>query len=679
MTSVPLLRVRQAIAFLSQRSKPLALGALTLLLGLLGFLTTQTEFSLQDYGLDQSWVLELGYQLQQGNVLGRDVYFTYGPLAQWIVSAGVLLQGSGSLINSVGTINLMGMLVPVVLLALSLALIKDLRGAEAVFILLVICLLKFPALAQIRPFALLLGMIVFLRVLEAPSHWRRWGAGLAGIIWFAGQLISADVGLFAVMAALGFTLICCLAASLRWDRWGQPNPFLPRRVYLETVAISLATFGLGYAALEIFFRFSSPTYQWFDYLRYNLDSVLRYNYAMGLPWLTGVSPGEIFPSILFLVIAYTFGASLVTIVARLRTGDRDQAHLFLGILITAGLTFKSAMIRSDLWHVLLGSTLFIFLFLLWLCLKNGKPVFQTSGQFLFALFLLAWPIGNLLPIFPVLTRVGSGEVSLVEKWRQIRGAQFDAYALATAELRAAIDPEKSIVNFPYDNVLAIAIGQKSFAPVLQTYAAFNEDLQHKYVQEIARRPTAVEVIYGIDGLGAFAMDGVQNISRVPVIFRYLAENFRLKTGAIFNGRIVLEARTQPRPLPLSPLTYEIQNTPPRLDVLLPQPASCALLELELLIHYPSVAILGRPTKPILQVWDGDTLVLENQLTVIETTRKFSTFVYLGTPESFPSLFADNADDHRPRTFDHLRLDMPDPTLFDIYPSRMEIENLQCLP
>jgi hypothetical protein len=671
-------QVRQAIAWLSRVSKPLALFGLTLLIFWLEFMTAPTQFSVKDFGLDQSWLLELGYQFQQGNLLGRDVYFTYGPLAQWIVNAGVLLQGSGSLLNSVATINLIGLMVAVVLLALSLGLIEEVSWSDALFILPAMFLLKLLAMAQMRPLALLLGMVVFVRVLGAPPPWRRWGAGLAGMIWFLGQLISAEVGLFAVVSALGFTLICFLATSLPWERWGLAQPLLPRRIYLETYAISLATFGLGYTALEVFFRFSSPTYQWFDYLRYNLDIVLRYSYAMGIAWISGLPPGEIFSFILFLVMAYTFVYSLGLVITHLRAGASHQAHLLLGILLTAGLTFKSAMVRSGLGHVLLGSTLFIFLFLLCLCSKHGKPFWQMAGRILLVLFLMAWPAGNLLNLLPALTRPGSSPVSVVEKWHQIRGTQFDPQTLASAELRAAVDPEKSIVNFPYDNVLAMALGQKSLAPILQTYAAFNENLQHKYVQEVARQQAKVEIIYGIDGLGARPIDEVQNVSRVPIIFKYLVENFQLKTGALFDGRVVLEARAQPRPLSLSPLTYEITSTPSGLDLQLSQPARCALIELELLIHYPGTALLGRPTRPVIQVWNGHTQLINNRLTAIETSRKFSTFVYLGNPESFPGLFADSGDYHLPRPFDHLRLDRPDYSLFDIYPSRIAIENLQCL-
>src|SRR5689334_1222169 len=105
MTFMNISLARRAVDFISSHSKPLTLGGLSLLIFLHGFAVIRTNFSAQDFGLDRSWLLELCYQLEQGNLLGLDVYFTYGPLAQWIVEAGVWLQGSGSVLNSLATIN----------------------------------------------------------------------------------------------------------------------------------------------------------------------------------------------------------------------------------------------------------------------------------------------------------------------------------------------------------------------------------------------------------------------------------------------------------------------------------------------------------------------------------------------------------------------------------------------
>jgi len=667
---------RRLLLLLSRAGKFLVLLALVGINLLVRFVLIQTQFGRGDFGLDQSWFLDLGYQLQQGHLVGRDTFFTYGPLAQLLVTTAIFLQGSGSILNAVSVGHfLFDSLASLVLLALCLGLIKQIRWPGALFIFLVMSSLN---LLVLRPLLVLLSVIVLVRALTgAPAYRRGWAVG-AGGLWFGGLLFSVDTGFFALASALGL-LLFCLALSLPWfTRWGVSAGLLSRRDYLETFGIALTVFGLGLLALEIFFQLSSPTYHPLDYLRYSLAILLRYNYAMGLPWMSGTDLGPILSPVLFLTIAYTVGVGLVNAFRSLQAGSSDTAHLLLGILIAAGLTFKSALVRSGLGHIVVGIVILIFLLGLSLMLMRAERFLQSVGSSLLILFLMIWPHVPSFETLLILPEVASGQVSLAEKWQQIRNIQVDPQLIASPQLRAAVDSQKIIVDFPYQNVMAIALGQKSLAPVLQTYAAFDEQLQQYYVQALARHRLDVEVIYGIDSLGAWQVDGVQNVTRVPIIFQYLVENFKLKTTDLFNGYAVLEPRASPQPLSITPLTYVQGPIDQGLEVRLSQPARCSLVELELLMRYPITSVFGRPAGLTVKAWNNENEISQTRLVAIETGRSFSTFFYLGRPERFEGLFDDQGRIETRAIFNRLTLQRSAATLFDVYPSQVTVQALHCV-
>lgn|GEM_PF-5389227 len=673
---------RWGALLLSRVSKFLILLGLVVISGLGNFARIRTEFVRGDFGLDQSWLLSLGDQWHQGHIVGRDIVFTYGPLAQLLVSIAAAWQGSGSVLNAISLSYFLFRGAALIILALCLGLIKPLRWAEALFIFLVIFSLN---LMVLRPLLVLLSVILLVRALtSAASHRRGWAVGAGGLC-LAGLLFSVDTGFFALASAVGLLLVC-LVLTLPWfNRWGISAGLLSRQNYVEILVVFGATFSLGLLGLEIFFQLSSPTYQAFDYLRYSLATLLRYNYAMGIPWMSGTRLGPIFVPSLFLVITYTAGFVLVSAFNSLKTGEGDRAHLLLGILIAAGFTFKAALVRSDVEHLASGVVILVFLFVLSLMFLSAER-FPLLGGSLLILFWLMWPgkqsfnsfDANALSVVEILPEVASGRFSPVEKWQQIRSLQVDPHLFVSPELVAAVDAQKIIVNFPSDNVLAIALGQKSLTPVLQTYAAFDESLQRAYVQTLSRSQPDLEVIYGIEPFGAWPIDGVQNVTRVPIIFNYLVENFKLKTTNLFNNYALLEPRAAPQPLSLTPLVYTRESADQGFDLRLSQPARCSLVQLELLIRYPVTAAFGRPTGLLIKAWNGESQILESRLVALETGRRFSTFLYLGRPERFEGLFDDQGRIETRALFDRLSFRRLVFGLFDVYPNQVEVSALRCV-
>src|SRR5688572_17117181 len=194
---------RHRLLLWSRASK---LSILLLLVGvsaLVGFAHLPTRFWSGNFDLDQSWFLDLGYHLQEGQLVGRDTLFTYGRLAQGRVSTAGFWQGSGSILNALWLSRFLFTTLGPVLLALCLGLIRQIRWAGALFIFLVSFSLNLLNLLTPRPLLVLLGVILLWRALRSVSFRRRgWAVG-AGGLWFIGLLFSMDTGFFALASALG--------------------------------------------------------------------------------------------------------------------------------------------------------------------------------------------------------------------------------------------------------------------------------------------------------------------------------------------------------------------------------------------------------------------------------------------------------------------------------------------
>src|SRR5206468_11385272 len=72
-----------------------------------------------------------------------------------------------------------------------------------------------------------------------------------------------------------------------------------------------------------------------------------------------------------------------------------------------------------------------------------------------------------------------------------------------------------ILPFPYENYIPIVLRRPLFAPVLQSYSAATEALQRFYIKALERqRPVGLDVVYGLDSVAVWPVDGIQTISRL---------------------------------------------------------------------------------------------------------------------------------------------------------------------
>ncbi len=267
---------------------------------------------------------------------------------------------------------------------------------------------------------------------------------------------------------------------------------------------------------------------------------------------------------------------------------------------------------------------------------------------------------------------------LVNRWAIIRDTQPDHSRFEVPELAQNLDPHKLAVSFPNENIIPITMGHATFAPIVQTAEAVDTSLQTFYVQQLAAHRANLEVIYGLEDTEP-GVDGVQDMTRVPIIFQYLAENFVMKVNHSFNGYLVLEPRAQPLPLQRTPLNFQTAATDTtRLQATLTNPSTCALLELQLNIRFPLITALGRANGLMLQVSDGNQIVKSGGLVTLEPGRPFNVFMYLGQPEDFQYAFRPAREGEPTVFFDRLEIETTPSTLFDILPNVLELTQLNCI-
>jgi hypothetical protein len=350
----------------------------------------------------------------------------------------------------------------------------------------------------------------------------------------------------------------------------------------------------------------------------------------------------------------------------------------VGLTIASLVNLKGALVRSDETHIFQAIGPFLFLFLVSMYFMQGQRLLSYMGFILLGL-MAAHSLRYASIVTGQLKQPILAGANLARQWQALHESEVDRRSIVPEALEQAIDPRKQILNFPYNNVMAIALGRPSLAPILQTYAAFNEDLQQLYVRELALNRDSTEIIYGPDGLVSYQVSDVQSITRTPIIFKYMFENYTLKTDQAFaGGYVVLTPRPHARSAVATSLAYTTRASGGDITLALDRPAACGLLEFDASIHYPATAVLGRPNPVVLRFYHGDQLLAQGNLVAIERGRPFSTFFYIGPPEHFSQLFADQASADANTVFDRMEISPEPHDIFGVAPDSVTIGNLRCV-
>jgi hypothetical protein len=655
-----------------------AVRAITVLvLGLLAFLQMAliipVPASYDRLDLDYTWELELQNKLLQGELLGRDAFFTYGPGAQLLYSVSDLLRPDASVIDRGPLTYLVLRLAAVLVLIVTVLAIPRLSaGGIALFMVVMPLLISSPNFA-IRALLGILPVMVLARALALPPGRRR-GLVVAGVglLCFVGQTMTFDVGL------LGFATCCALLGVL--VLWTMLRRFVPvfAPLVLTEGLVAGALLAAGFVLLNLvigaWYMATGPAGQGLlTYQQVSLSAARYYNYIMGARW--DLSP--LMAMVLLSMAAYC----AMAVVRRFPAAPLDRRLLYLGLAVATLVFFKSAIVRSETTKILMSATPLIVLFLLLVADSLAERRFSFGALCLLLVTIAAWPIPTGVIGLGTLAEAAVRPALIGERLSAVWNHRAPREAIVPPALQQELAPDSAILNFPYENMMAMALGRPNITPFLQPYAAHSLEHQQLYVDRAAPLKDRTEIIYSLDAITSGEVDIIQNVARSPLLFDYFYNNFTLKTGVVHNnGFFVLRPRraSEPAALPVTPLPFSFEQEGELRRVRLERPESCTLLKLTLTVDYPPTALLGRPTTLRTEVRYGEQPVLDRRLPAIEQGRPFSTYLYIGDPREFYRVY-----DVEPGTASIAVLDqivITDVAFgpFDVKPRSVRVHDLGCV-
>jgi hypothetical protein len=516
---------------------------------------------------------------------------------------------------------------------------------------------------------ILCGVLVS-RAMSA-STWRRQVAlaAVAGSLCFTAQLLTAELGLLTLAAAVLVLGIYAVLAHFRHRSNYAGLDSAPHYVLLLSVMVG--TFVLGNVLISVVFKWTSPNYvQLFDYQYYNLEIIRGHNNTMGTAWRPGTSVSLGLLTLLLYAIGF--------VLFYWRRLSRQDGYLLVSLLISSLAALKGLTLRSDWSHITLASIPLVFLLLVlghdWLGTQKIRASWVGSMLLLFAI----WP-GASFSALAQLPRSLDGKPSLAAQWQAITTYRAPTEQLVPAGLADAVErTAQPLLIFPYQNYIATQLNRALSAPVLLAFVAHTETLQHKYVEMLERTGGVPQVIYGLDGSASWPIDNVQQIARVPVIFEYLYRNFELQSAQSYgDGYYLLQRRSTPVEFQAAELAYHVDQTEPaKLSLRLDQPAACSLVRLGLRLTYPLTALLGRPSPVHAQFLRNGDVQGESNLLALETGRDFTTDVSLIEPAQFYHVF--DSDPVQTKTWDTLEIAPVSTGLLGVFPDLLEVNRVECL-
>lgn len=671
-------RLTGLVKFVSPHSKALVIVAWMIIVSIQVIFTIPALSQLsKGIGLDNSWFIGLPAAMQNNDWSGRDFYFTYGPLWQFVAQLGAGLNSSGSAIDGYPGIVLAVTLLEIGLFGLSIGLIKQLDARRSLIVLAAIALLNFQSLSlYARPMAAVVCALLVQRCLAAPTTRSRlsWAVA-AGAAFMAAQLISADIGVYTVITAVAVMLIFSLLGRFR-QRLKQPALLAPLK-YLTTLAVMLGTYLTANLLLSLLFTLTSPDYRnFFDYQYYNIEIIRGYSYAMGgTTWdLAGVSTFVFALSVIYVICFSAVNLSRIPLA---------DSYLLTCLAVCGIFQLKGATVRSDLGHAMLGATPLILLFLI-IGVAGGargwyKNTFFKVSWWLLAVFLLAaWPFATTQPLRQ-LNALIDGKASLSEQLQNLTTGHIPLSDLLPPGLAEATASTNAILSFPQDNYVPIALHKKIVAPVHQAYSAFTLSLQQKYVDDLQRHKNTFEVVYGLDGLTGVMLENVQQVTRVPIIFEYLYRNYKLKSPQVFGNKfVVLEPRATPAEFRSQAVAFDTKPWNGQLITFkMPQPATCSMLRLTQKINYPVLTLLGRATQLNVKIWSKNKIIQESSMVAIEPGKSFSTYISLMDLDKFYNIFSDS-NPVQTRQLDSLQMVPLSTAFLGFAPSAVEVSKIECI-
>lgn len=615
-------------------------------------------------GLDTSWFVSLPALLEAGKIAGRDVFFTYGPVWQLIGIIGLLIHPSSSAIDALNLITLVFQAATILTFAGTVLLIERLSWRYSLFTLVLATffgLFRHHTLLRIATSIFI--VVLFARVLAASrtSAQLRWRTVAVAILAFGAQLLTFEQGLYVTVTCVGLLVVFALLSRFRTSL--SPDGLFEPRRYVETVFVFVGTYSAANIVLSLTFLATSPTYpSLFHYQAMMLEISQLYVNTMGSPWEMQTLPT--------IVVAVVLTYSILFILFNLPRFSISDAYVFVGLLILSVLSLKTATIRSDLGHILMGMLPLAILFVLLGKNWSYRPGMHLAWAPLLALLIVAWPGPDFhsLP-FNLLS------TPLRDRVLFFGGGNVEPSDILPENVILASDPKKMMLAFPHENYIPLMLGRELFAPVLQSYSSGSLELQEYYIESLDRQGQNVEIVYSVRHF--HPVSGAQTGTRTPLIFEYIYRNFEFKRPQAYSDFAVLERRSTPRRLAVVQQSFVTHNSAEGLpQITLNEPVTCSLIRLDVDFDYPFYWAFGRVEPVQIGVYLDEELINTTAIYPVDSD-PFPIYVGLVGGQAFLRHF-DDGEAAPGATWDEIRVTPTPSTLFSVQPSAFEIRNVACV-
>lgn len=468
----------------------------------------------------------------------------------------------------------------------------------------------------LRPLAAMLALRASARVLGADRPPSPWDYLAAGVALATLPLISID---YFVYAAASVTSIAALSMASRHYGLG-PGRAVARR--LGVVGLSALAALLGWLSVASATARSSDEGP-LALLYRALELAATYPRTMGLEW--GFTPGSSLVCLLLVV-----GASAAAAIAAARS-TRPLGADFLLLFPFVVFAVKGALVRSDRPHLALALLPALLVALL---VAAEAELDRRVRCALFGLALAAialWP-GPQLPFRPPVIE----SFHPLRAWHAIRHAKVDRGVFPDAPIRSAAARKGPLFVFPLQPGYAAMAGRPPVGSVDQVYAAHDIAMQERLVGSLESAGPGLDVLYAIDGPMTWAMDGVQSISRSPIVAKYLLGGFLRCSNPELEGGAFVACRARGR-RSWKTLPFEATRQGKEVELAIPATANCPVLELAIRIDYPAWSWLSWPAGVRFRA-EGWGSPVETRLLPIEVDEPFVTLVSPLRGERFAELF-----------------------------------------
>jgi hypothetical protein len=566
-----------------------------------------------NYGLvDDHWHLDSTFKALRGIYIGRDVAFTHGPIFQWLSSipARSMPLSFGALYATWNTVPLWCAIV-FAYLALRLLLPEQPSWKRFLLLLLVSSFWE----TSLRTTLPVLLFALFLRGWHAVKDDRVrstfvgiGGALLCGIAF----LVAGDTGIYVTAA----WFICFAAIALETRREHFASKLLAALLAFAVSAVLMAIVVNCFLASPLDFKF------WRD----SLAQIAVYRWATPAA-MTDKGTAHFFGGLLiglaiFLVRFATRGKSAVAIT--------ERTAFLVGAFVFGLAQMQSALVRSDVGHVIIGEFAMIFFASVILFSFRGKlsalgvliaiacsmlfshPVFRPSS-----VIRLYGQVSDPLTECPP----GYGEF---DRACYVEPATPPMLTAAANFLSQHSGPNDSIFVFPYQTMFGLAARRDVAGGLMQAYTASGPYLSRIEIAGLEGKSIPAALYLPDDDYSHMSeaaiarwsrnylsvpVDGISNFTRIPEVWFWMVRRYRtaeqLTPGVVGlqrddsrATRIALQAQS----LGLPARSYPIDERSSITALGAPNwPQGFDFIRLRITVHYPFWWKLRKPERLQLEI------------------------------------------------------------------------------